>query len=100
MATKVSWFQRILDGVRTFLDETAFHLHGEPSRFRKFVHFWLLVVRSFVRNRCPIRAAALSYTTLLALIPMLALAMSVTTIVLKKEGKDQIEQFINKFVST
>ena len=100
MATKTSWIQRILDGVRAFLDESAFHLHGEPSYFRKFVHFWMLVIKSFVRNRCLIRAAALSYTTLLALIPMLALAMSVTTSVLKSEGKDQIEHFIGKFVST
>src|SRR5436190_2296248 len=99
MATKVSRFQRILDGVRAFLDESAFHLHGEPSRLYKFIHFWMLVWRSFVRNRCPIRASALSYTTLLALIPMLALAMSITTSMLKKEGKDQIEHFINNVVS-
>lgn len=71
----------------------------EPSRLYKFIHFWVLVGRSFVRNRCPLRASALSYTTLLALIPMLAVAMSVTTSVLKKQGQQQIEHLIYKFVA-
>jgi membrane protein len=74
--------------------EEGFHPDKEPSRLRKFLHFWVLVIKSFNRNRCPVRASALSYTTLLALIPMLAVAMSVTTGVLKKRGKEQIEQFI------
>jgi len=33
------------------------------SRIEKFAHFWILVVRSFARNRCPVRAAALAYVT-------------------------------------
>ena len=73
-------------------------LDSSLTRFERFVHFWVLVVGSFVRNRCPVRASALSFTTLLALIPMLAVAMSVTSIFLKSEGKDQIETFIQKFV--
>src|SRR5471030_3109050 len=44
---------------------------NEFSRLERFAHFWVLVGKSFVRNRCPTRAAALSYATLLALIPML-----------------------------
>ena len=79
--------------------DERFHAEGEQSRAHKFLHFWVLVVKSFIRNRCPIRASALSYTTLLALIPMLAVAMSVTTGLLKKQGKDQIEHFIDAFVS-
>ena len=66
--------------------------------FERFVHFWVLVWRSFVRNRCPVRASALSYTTLLALIPMLAVAMSVASFVLKSEGEVRIRQFIESFV--
>jgi hypothetical protein len=47
---------------------------AELSRLERFAHFCTLVVRSFVRNRCFVRASALSYTTLLALIPLLAVA--------------------------
>ena len=72
-------------------------LEAGGTRVEKFAHFWLLVGRSFVRNRCPVRAAALSYATLLALIPMLAVAMSVTSSLLKSEGEQRIEQFIQKF---
>ena len=54
---------------------------------------------SFVRNRCLVRAAALSYTTLLALIPMLAVAISVTSSLLKSQGEEQIYGAIDKFVS-
>ena len=68
------------------------------SRLEKFVHYWVLVTRSFIRNRCLVRASALSYTTLLALIPMLAVAMSVTSLFLKSSGQEQIETFIQQFV--
>src|SRR5437773_1133832 len=33
------------------------------SRFGSFAYFCARVARSFVRNRCPVRAAALAYTT-------------------------------------
>ena len=72
---------------------------GELSRLERFAHLCALVVRSFVRNRCPVRAAALSYTTLLALIPLLAVAISVTSSLLKNEGEEKIYGVIDKFVS-
>src|ERR1041385_1304360 len=97
MAKKNSRLEKIRDEALALWNE-RFNPEGESLRSRKFLHFWVLVAKSFVRNRCPIRALALSYTTLLALIPMLALAMSVTTSMLKKEGKDQIEHFINNLV--
>jgi len=68
------------------------------NRWERYVHFWAHVYRSFIRNRCMIRASALSYTTLLALIPLLAVAISVTSSLLKKEGEDKIYQGIDKFV--
>jgi membrane protein len=74
-------------------------VEAEISRLEKFVHFWVLVTRSFIRNRCPIRASALSYSTLLALIPMLAVAMSVTSSLLKSEGEEQIYRFVDKLVA-
>jgi membrane protein len=57
------------------------------SRAWRFLHFWVLVAHSFQRNRGPVRASALAYTTLLALIPMLAVAVSVTTSFLKSDTK-------------
>jgi membrane protein len=69
------------------------------SRLERFVHFWVLVGRSFVRNRCPVRASALSYSTLLALIPLLAVAIGVTSSLLKQQGEEKIYQAIDKFVS-
>jgi membrane protein len=84
---------KILTGIYTGAE-------GEFSRLERFAHFWALAIRSFVRNRCPVRAAALSYTTLLALIPLLAVAISVTSSLLKSEGEEKIYQAIDKFVST
>src|SRR5208283_3171151 len=72
---------------------------GELSRLERFVHLCALVINSFVRNRCPVRAAALSYATLLALIPLLAVAISVTGSLLNSEGEDKIYRAIDKLVS-
>ncbi|MBU6409025.1 MAG: YihY family inner membrane protein [Verrucomicrobia bacterium] len=72
---------------------------GEWTRLDRFAHFWVLVGKSFARNRCPVRAAALSYTTLLALIPLLAVTISVTSSLLKSEGEQKIYGMIDKFVS-
>ena len=71
---------KILSGVQADAE-------SELDRFERFAHFCVLVGRSFVRNRCPVRAAALSYATLLALIPMLAVAISVTSSMLKDQGE-------------
>src|ERR1041385_6869475 len=73
-------------------------LESSLTRLEKFAHFWVLVSKSFVRNRCPVRASALSYSTLLAIIPMLAVAMSVSSVFLKNKGEDQIKSFIEQFV--
>src|ERR1017187_1644890 len=83
---------KIVTGGHTGMEE-------EFSRLERFTHFWVLVGKSFVRNRCPIRAAALSYTTLLALIPLLAVAISVTSSLLKNQGEEKIYGAIDKLVS-
>src|SRR5271170_1597361 len=70
------------------------------GRLERFAHFWALVGVSFVRNRCLVRASALSYSTMLALIPMLAVAIGVTSSLLKTQGEDKIYSAINKFVAT
>src|SRR5207245_213114 len=74
-------------------------LESSLTRLERFAHFWTLVWKSFVRNRCPVRASALSYTTLLAMIPLLAVAMSVSSVFLKSKGEEQIKTFIEEFVA-
>jgi len=100
MARKQTTFQRIRENARALLDGNALKPQDRPSRLRRFVHFWVLVWRSFSRNRCPARAAALTYTTLLALIPMLAVVVSITSTFLKKEGEERIDQFIVNLVAS
>ncbi|HXB60198.1 MAG TPA: YhjD/YihY/BrkB family envelope integrity protein, partial [Candidatus Acidoferrales bacterium] len=65
-----------------------------------FAHFWGYVGRGFVQNRCLIRASALSYTTLLAMIPLLAIAISITSSLLKKQGEQDIYKAIDHFISS
>ena len=71
----------------------------EFDRLERFAHFWVLVGKSFIRNRCPTRAAALSYSSLLALIPMLVVAIGVTSSLLKTQGEDKIYGAIDRLVS-
>jgi len=87
---------KILIGANPDAEEELFQLEG---RFERFTHFWVLVTRQFVRHRCLIRASALSYSTLLALIPMLAVAIGVTSSLLKNQGEDQYYSYIEKFVA-
>lgn len=95
MAEKKSLLQKF----QALLDERRLRSEAELTPLQKFVHFWILLGRSFVRNRCPIRASALSYTTLLAMIPMLAVAISVTTSLLRDKGEKEIFQVVDKFIS-
>lgn len=95
------WFHRLTQiASSTFgaSKEDGFSLETSLTKFERFFHFWVLVCRSFVRNRCPVRASALSYTTMLALIPMLAIAISVTNAILESKGEAQIRAFIEEAV--
>jgi membrane protein len=69
------------------------------GRLEHFIHFCFFVGKGFIQNRCLVRASALSYTTLLAMIPLLAVAISVTSGLLKKEGEQDIYRAIDKFIS-
>jgi len=100
MAKKVSLFQRVREATQALLDERGPAALADFSNWQKFAHFWVLVWKSFTRNRCPVRASALAYATVLAIIPMLAVVMSITSGLLKKEGEDQIDQFIVKIVAS
>src|SRR5256885_540702 len=100
MAKKTSRFRRIREGAQALWEERGIETQDNISKIQKFAHFWIMVWRSFTRNRCPVRASALAYTTLLAIIPMLAVVMSITSTFLKKEGEDKIDQFIVKIVAS
>ncbi len=67
-------------------------------RLLRFAHFWLLVGKSFARNRCPVRASALAFSTLLALIPMLAVVFGIATSILKGQGEAPARMLVDKLV--
>src|SRR5687768_11367464 len=91
-----------LQRIRDFLDESDIASRDQStlSKWRRMAHFWYMVGRSFIANRAPVRASALAYTTLLALIPILALVVSISTSFLKKDGEKPIDNLIQRLVTT
>ncbi len=87
----VSRVKKLQAEAQTLLDEHGIALLDEARPFRRFIHFWVLVGKSFVRNRCLVRASALAYTTLLALIPLLAVGLGVSTKLLQSSQDQQSE---------
>jgi membrane protein len=100
MATKpFSRLTGILDGAKPGAPGESPRAESDLTRLEHFLLFCVHVGQSFNRNRCFIRASALSFSTLLAFIPMLAVAIGVTSSLLKTEGEDQIYAAINKMVA-
>src|SRR5262245_5746783 len=97
----LSKLKRIQEQAQAFLEERGIGREDDArrSRIHRFAHFWLLVGKSFIRNRCPVRASALAYTTLLALIPLLAVGFSITTSLLKKEGDRPVREMLDRLIS-
>jgi uncharacterized BrkB/YihY/UPF0761 family membrane protein/DNA-binding IscR family transcriptional regulator len=96
----LSKLKRLQEQAVAFFHETGIGREDDAdrSRLHRFAHYWLLVVKSFIRNRCPLRASALAYTTLLALIPLLAVCASIMTGFLQKQGRKPIDEMVNGFV--
>lgn len=67
--------------------------------WRSMLQFWASVGRSFGRNRCPARASALAYSTLLAIVPLLALVVGVSSSLLKQQGERPIEALLESAVA-
>jgi len=95
-STRFSRLRKILTGSIAGADE-VFQLEG---RLERFVHFWALVTQQFIRHRCLVRASALSYSTLLALIPLLVVALNVTSSLLSTENEAKLTQFVEKTVAS
>src|SRR5437879_6503154 len=95
----VSRVKKFQAEAQALLDEQGMVLVDEARLhpLRRFIHFWVLVGKSFVRNRCPVRASALAYTTLLALIPLLAVGLGVSSKLLQSSDK-QKEELIQTLV--
>lgn len=89
--------------VRDLVDADAVaDAEGRLSRQHQLAHFWILVVQMFVKNRGPVRAASLAYTTLLALVPLLAISVSAATLFLprtEEERRETLVHWIEKGVS-
>ncbi len=82
--------------VRDLVDADAVaDAEGRLSRQHQFAHFWILVVQMFVKNRGPVRAASLAYTTLLALVPLLAISVSAATLFLPRSEKERRETLVH-----
>ena len=88
----------ILFGVNPGAGTSQSGLPEDLTALEHFAWFCRHVGQNFIRNRCLVRASALSYSSLLALIPILAVAISVTSSLLKSDGEEQIYQLINDCV--
>ena len=87
---------KILSGAAMNAGGEIFQLEG---RVERCVHFWTLVIRQFIRNRSFVRASALSYSTLIALIPLLAVALGLTGSLLKGKDQAQFQHVVEKMVA-
>ncbi|MCD6049364.1 MAG: ribonuclease BN-like protein [Verrucomicrobia bacterium] len=85
------WWAKWRAEIEALLDERSLFGKGERgvTPWQQFCHFWLMVGRNFVDNRCPVRASALAYATLLALIPLLAVGIGVSATFLKSSKFDK-----------
>lgn len=71
---------------------------GRRTSLQDWLKFGRIVVSGFIQNRCWVRAAALSYTTILALVPLFAVVLGVSTAMLKTND-DAVFDYLMKAVS-
>lgn len=89
---------RFWDRLRAFLLHDLWHLdpHGLTRRrlfFMRQLQVAIIVVRGFVSDGCMLRASALTYTTLLSIVPLLALMFS---LIKGFGGQNVLEPFLFK----
>ena len=93
-----SWLER----ARHFLEELPEEGVSPRPLLRKLHtawHFLVLVWQGLVSNRCPVRAAALSYTTLLALIPLLTVVVGISKNFLHDKSADVVPKLMDGVVA-
>lgn len=77
----------------TLSGRTAWH------KARRLAVFLWMVGKGFADNRCPMRAAALTYTTLLALVPLLVVALSVSKNLLRESTAEIVPRLLDRAVA-
>lgn len=86
--------------IQKILDEKAYLQQQEQlPAWKKLLHFCALVIKSFRKNRGPVRASSLAYTTVLSLIPVLAVVVSISTGVLQ-HNDTTIDLLMDRFITT
>jgi membrane protein len=93
-----AWLQRARQSIESVRDEAGVG-HPQTHWFRRTPQFIYLVLCKFAENRCPMRAAALSYTTLLALVPLLAVVLSFSKSLLHEASAELVPRLIDRAVS-
>ena len=99
---KPSFWAALQQRKRMFLDLDVSDPQENRSilwRLRMVVLFVDRVFFGFVENRGPLRAAALCYTTLLALVPLLAVVFSVSKSFLRESSVTAVPQVIDLLVA-
>ena len=69
-----------------------------PRRWMRVARFTILAYGKFEEKRCFMRAAALSFNSLLALIPILALTGALTSWIIKDTSTQSVEKFVSKII--
>ena len=68
-----------------------------PKRWMRVTRFILLAYRKFDEERCYMRAAALAFNSLLALVPVLALATAITAAV-TNDKSESVQKFVSQVI--
>lgn len=101
-STKANFLSATLHRAQQFLLEIPLDvLSGRTAwhRVRKLAVFLWMVGRGFADNRCPMRAAALTYTTLLALVPLLVVALSVSKNLLRETTAEIVPRLLDRAIA-
>jgi membrane protein len=69
-----------------------------PKWWMRVCRFILLAYRKFDEERCFMRAAALSFNSLLAMIPVLALATVLTAWIVKDKESQSVQKFVSQII--
>jgi membrane protein len=92
---KQAKLQQLQSQMRQLMDDDAIaEQEHKLSWAQRLVHFWILAGQNFLKNRGPARAASLAYTTLLALVPLLAVSISVAALFLPRDEGKQKEELV------